>query len=260
MSVIDSTAVFAERIIELGLSAHVDRFVAKKWFTLANLAYASNAGSSGDEDKFISQVVIPGLGRADHPDLPTMRRLYFEAFMLSANELRQRTEAKPEGIPREVPAPERRERRQKTAKRLVGLNIRGNLEPSNRLIDRCLDMVDSDAVVYLPLELCTKRELEVQKIDKDPFFATSVGQDGSLRLTKLRDELVSVPDCQYGMSFAWQRRGIALDTGDVMAYETHELLHQRLVNTLMKDPQQGFSRVSIEQVLEADARAFMLLA
>jgi hypothetical protein len=145
MSVIDSTAVFAERIKELRLAAHVDRFIAKKWFTLANLAYASNAGSSGDEDKFISQVVIPGLGSADHPDLPIMRRLYFEAFMLSANELRQRTESKPEGIPREVPTAERRERRQKTEQRLVGLNIRGNLEPSNRLIDRCIDMVDCNS-------------------------------------------------------------------------------------------------------------------
>jgi hypothetical protein len=115
-------------------------------------------------------------------------------------------------------------------------------------------------LVYLPLELCTKRELEVQKIEKDPYFATTLGQDGALRFTKLRDELVTVPDCQYAMSFAYQRRGIALDMGDVMAYETHELLHQRLVYALMRDPMQGFSRVSVEQILEADARAFMLLA
>ena len=94
-------------------------------------------------------------------------------------------------------------------------------------------MFDLNAVKHLSLEVCTKRDLEVQGVVKDPFFATTLGPDVALLLTKVRDEIISVPDCQFAMSFAFQRRGLALEMGDIMQYEAHEFLHQRLVHALM---------------------------
>jgi hypothetical protein len=256
---VDSVAVFSERIMELELSNHVDRFVSAGWYTFAKLAHGSHAGQSGDEDAFKADILTRGLGDPNHKDAPSLRRLYYEAFYMSSQDLRLRLDA-PDSTPRPMSAPERRERFAKLEKRLTGLNLRGPLEPSNALIDRCAEMFTQNAVFHLPLELCTKREMEVHQVKKDPFFATSVSPTGAMVLSKLRDELVSVPDCQYEMSFAFQRRAIALDIADVMKFETHELLHQRLVRSLMKEPLQGFARVSVDQLLAADMEAWSLLS
>jgi hypothetical protein len=256
----DSTAAFAERIRELGLSEHVDRFIAAGWFTLSNLAYGSNAGQTGSEERFREDILVKGLGSATHAHAPAMRRLYYEAFLIAAQDLRTRVEGPGENVLRQLAAPERHARFVQLQQRLVGLNLRGQLEPSHALIDRCYDMYTLNAVKHIPLELCTKRDLEVQNIVRDPVFSHTIGPGGELRLTKVRDETVSVPDCQFAMGFAIQRRGIALNIADVMSYESHEALHQRLVHALMKEPLRGFSRITVEQALEADAQFWTLLA
>ena len=258
----DSVATFSERIMELGLSEHVDRFIRAGWFTLSNLAYASRAGQTGNRDDFVREVLVKGLGEegGNHRHAPVLERLYYEAFMLAAQDLRARTEPTSSATPRQLPQPERRERRRRIQQRLVGLNLRGELEASHHLVDLCINMYDNDAVEYVPLELCTKRDMEVQRVAKDPFFATSLGQDGTLRLNKVSEGLVSVPDCQYAMSFAYQRRGTALEQADVMQYETHEALHQRLVHALMKPSEPGFARISPDQLIAADRKAWSLLA
>ena len=258
----DSVATFSERIMELGLAEHVDRFVSAGWFTLSNLAYASRAGQTGIEEDFVREVLVKGLGEggATHKHASVLKRLYFEAFMLAAQDLRARTEPTSSTTPRQMPQPERRERRLKIEKRLVGLNLRGELEASHHLVDLCVNMYDNDFVEYIPLEMCTKRDMEVQRVAKDPFFATSLGQDGTLRLNKVSEGLVSVPDCQYAMSFAYQRRGTALEQADVMQYEVHEALHQRLVHALMKPSEPGFAKISPDQLIAADRKAWALLA
>ena len=258
----DSVATFSERIMELGLAEHVDRFIRAGWFTLSNLAYASRAGQTGNEADFIREVLVKGLGDegADHRHANVLKRLYYEAFMLAAQDLRARTEPTSSVTPRQLPQPERRERRARIEKRLVGLNLRGELEASHHLVDLCVNMYDNDYVEYIPLELCTKRDMEVNRVTKDPFFATSLGQDGTLRLNKISEGMVSVPDCQYAMSFAFQRRGTALEQADVMQYETHEALHQRLVHALMKPSEPGFAKIGPDQLLAADRKAWSLLS
>ena len=157
----DSVATFSERIMELGLGEHVDRFIRAGWFTLSNLAYASRAGQTGNEDDFVREVLVKGLGDegAAHRHANVLKRLYYEAFMLAAQDLRARTEPTSSVTPRQLPQPERRERRDRIEKRLVGLNLRGELEASHNLVDHCIAMFDNNGVKYLPLEICTKREI-----------------------------------------------------------------------------------------------------
>ena len=88
--------------------------------------------------------------------------------MLSAQDLRARTEPTSSAAPRQLPQPERRERRLKLEKRLVGLNLRGELEASHHLVDLCINMYDNNYVEHLPLELCTKKKIGSPESGKRP--------------------------------------------------------------------------------------------
>ena len=86
----ESTAVFEAKLKDLGLEAYKDEMGRRGWTTLSTFAFASSwAPGSGDDAAFITQVVTPILGRADHPDLPKVRKLYHEAYTVVAAELRQ---------------------------------------------------------------------------------------------------------------------------------------------------------------------------
>ena len=93
---LDSEACFAERMEEVGLGAYAGTFKARGWTTFAKFAYscAYVPGSGMDETGFIREVAEPILGSllgvsTNRQDLPSVRRLYFEAFTLSAAEMRR---------------------------------------------------------------------------------------------------------------------------------------------------------------------------
>ena len=115
---LDSPAAFVDRVQELELTAHLERFKAAEWTTLAALAFSSPQG--GNEEAFEKNVLIPGLGAVDHPDGHALRRLFFEAFMLASADLKRRVEATTDDAPRKMPAAERRERFQRVEARLTG--------------------------------------------------------------------------------------------------------------------------------------------
>ena len=102
----------------------------------SGLAFSSPQG--GNEEAFETDVLIPGLGSATHPDVHQLRRLYFEAFMSASADLKRRADATADDAPRRMPAPERRERFKRVEKRLVGVAMRGDLEVSHRLVERCV--------------------------------------------------------------------------------------------------------------------------
>ena len=124
---LDSVAAFLERVQELELTQHLDRFKAAKWNTLAALAFSSPQG--GNEEAFIKNVLVPGLGSADHADTHLLRRLYFESFMLASADLKRRADSTADDAPRRMPAPERRERFKRVEDRLtLGTLMRDDFE------------------------------------------------------------------------------------------------------------------------------------
>ena len=72
---LDSVAAFEERVTELQLESHLDRFKNAGWTTLAKLAFATP--QQGNEEEFERNILIPGLGVKDHADVPALRRLFF---------------------------------------------------------------------------------------------------------------------------------------------------------------------------------------
>ena len=62
---------------------------------------------------------------------------------------------------------------------MKGFNLRGVLEPSNLLVDRYTEMLDSGEVKYLRWEECAKRSDEVAGRKKDGYWKEDA--DGRLR-------------------------------------------------------------------------------
>ena len=109
---LDSSAVFLERIVAIGLSPLAAQFEALGWNTHGTFAYAASAppGSAGGADAFSAEIAGPLLG-ADygvHQDLAKIRRLHFESYTLAVADMnRMVNKTEDDDKPRTLPAPER---------------------------------------------------------------------------------------------------------------------------------------------------------
>ena len=257
---LDSIATFSERIAALELDDHRERFKTANWHTMADLAF--EVRECNNEEKFEQKILIPGLGSVDHKHAGRLRRLFYEAFTLAAVDLKQRVGGSVADGPRRVTTAERRERFLKVERRLApGIVIRGELEPSERLIDRCIHIWDANTVRYLPLECCTKRAMEIRGVDKDPMWASVPDPTtGLMRLKQVVEDTSSPISSQFELIHALMRRALALEMGDLLSFENHELLRNKYVAALMKTPFSGFARFTMEQMIEADIHLFRILA
>ncbi len=257
---IDSRAVFMERIVAIGLSDFMARFNELGWTTYAEFAFATtHAPGQGDDEKFRAEVVVPLLGDASHLRVPAVRRLFFEAYTLAGADLKRRAEGTADDAPRKVPNEERFERRSALAARLPNLKLEGELDVSNRLIDTCVELYEENVLRYVAWEECTKLEMELQGKKKDNVWVPD--SSGTIREKRVE---VGAPNADLSsdlrLRFALTRRGLALDMGDVLAFEIHEKLVDALIAAYMKEPPPNFGKVTLDQIRLADLEAWRLMA
>ena len=254
---LDSQAVFSGRIVELGLGDIKDKFDSLGWTSHANFAFATQYRPEADEAIFLRELYEPLTTEAKYK--PAVRRLFYESFTLAANDLKRRVESTGDEPPRRVPPLEREERRTRLAQRLIGVDLeQEELSVSDRLIDRAIEIYEGDALIYLPPGECTKREMELKGIKKDPMWVADA--NGNIKLKVAGDDPTAAIDSQWALQFAWRRRSIAMEIGDIMSFEVHEMLTSELISAVMRTPLVGYARVSIEQALRADQLAFRLMA
>jgi hypothetical protein len=268
MSAIDSVATFREAVVERGLGDFLQRFDELGWETLSDLVFATNYTPRGleraDEELFVNEIVIPVLGDATHRSRPRLRRLFFEAFAMSAAQIKRTVEANPTEVTRVISAPERAERRRRVEARLVMLtdedgHFPEELDISDALIDRCITMYEANSVAYLGLEFCTKKKLELVRVNKDPAWQPIPDANGVLKMKQTEDDERIVLNTQFDLLHALQRRSIGMECGDLMSFESHEMIRRKLLSAYNKTPLKGFLPVSIDQLLEADQIIWGLL-
>ena len=135
----ESSAVFEAKLKDLGLDGYKDDMAHRGWTTLSTFAFASSwAPGSGDDTAFVTQVVTPILGRADHADLPKLRKLHHGAYTVVAAELRQRLEGTQEADgskTRKLPPVERKTRWAQLRATYAHLQISDQLEPAHHVVD-----------------------------------------------------------------------------------------------------------------------------
>ena len=200
---LDSADTFDERVKPRHLTACAERFRQANWHTFADLAFATSFSPGGDKTVFTGEIIVKGLGSADHADRPRLRRLFWEAFTLASADMRAQVSKGPDDVPRVIPNAEREARRARVVARLTGLEVEEdpNLDVSDKLIDRCIHMSDSNRLAYLGPALCTKRSMELCGVNSDPLWASQPDMAGVMRLKKMESDDCVILDDQIALMY-----------------------------------------------------------
>ena len=153
MASIDSAAVFRSRALSFGLLASdVDALNAKGWSSMSSFAFSTSSipGQSADDVVFRRDVVVPILGTENHVRSSLLRRLHFEAYTLTASDLRTRVESRGDDGPRRMPREERQSRLTALRQRLPGLDLTEHHHPAHHMVDIFSQMQEEGQLRHLP--------------------------------------------------------------------------------------------------------------
>lgn len=266
MATIESEAYFDGRLSAMGISgATIVAMKNKNWLTLADFAFASSyTPGQGDDKAFTTGVleVLLGANYVDHADCAKLRRLYFEAHTLSIADLRRRTERTDNDQPIKLPAEERIVRLAKVRARLKGIEVVGVFEPSHSLVDLLTQMLETSQMKYIGWEMCTAREQEVHGIKRVNVAAESIVADtsGFLKKQSHVESYRADVTTDLLLTHALTRRALAFELANICKYETFAGLTSKLMKEYMRPALQKYSKVSLEQLENADRHVFTQLA
>ena len=173
ITMLDSTADFLDRASKLGATRdEIQNLQQLGYDAFGKLAFSTNY-TPGQQDDFAFLKLaadITGQDPAPMPRLPIVRRLFFESYTLAAADMQMRLERKDDSVPRKLANAERAGRYEDQRRRLSGIEMTGELEPSNALIDLLYNMGEEDQLRYVRWEDCTKRDQELMGIKADPVW------------------------------------------------------------------------------------------
>ena len=259
---LDSVAVFKQRALQIGLKeSAIEELQKKGWETLASLAFSSgHIPGQGNDEVFVDKVIVPILGDANHVDAAKLRRLHFEAYTATANEMRHKLDHTSDDVPKKLPQAERSVRIRRLAARLPGLRLDGNMEPSHHLIDAVATMVEDNTLKYISWSECLSRDDEAVGIKRSREWKADAS--GTLKeiLKPLKDEQRADTSTDLRILQALHRRGAACEIGGLMTYEQHDCLVQDLLRELQRPPPTGFQAITHEQLQRADREVWRMAA
>ena len=233
---LDSSATFFERVKQLELGAHETHFRSIGWLTFAKLAHDTTYMPGGDESTYVTEILVKGLGDAAHPQKGLLRRLFFESYTLSAGDLKARLDGPSMDAPRVIPNAERLARRKRCAQKLVGMELKGELDISDALLDKAIGMYDMNGIYYLGPDVCTKKSTSLMGPQRDRLWEPVPNAQGTFQFRKVEDPARANYDSQFAFTFAMQRKNLALEMGDLLA-ELGEKLRSKYTAVMMKPPQ-----------------------
>jgi len=141
---------------------------------------------------------------------------------------------------------------------LVGLTLRGELEPSNALVDKFVDIHDSGELRFVKWEEYTKRSQELKGVRKEELWKE--GNDGHLkRCYKDGEAFVTVKD-ELSLKNVLQRRGLAMHIAKLLSFKVHESLINMYFEEMGRDDLPGYNSISFAQIRAADKEIFARLA
>ncbi|CAE7532349.1 unnamed protein product [Symbiodinium natans] len=236
--------------------------------TLAKLAFApGHPGESPSDEKLkalVAPVAAPGGAGGAEPSLGTVaavRRLVFEAQTLVVNETKCLVENKEEQ-PKELPPAERRDRLQKQAARLAGVDLSGVNECSHASYDLCLKLISDNCVSYLQPSKFTCRQAEL-RMDK-PRKELDVAAPGSSSSVLLIKDRAAEQHCDVTHALdlfqALHRRALAMDLVGLSTYARVQEWNSFLMNHLQQPVLAGYRSPTVQQLLHADRAAWVRLS
>ena len=260
MSVVDSEAVFRSRAKAVGLSEEVLNLLKDGEISnMGNLAFATSYVPGSSDDKPFTEFVAQVLKRdATLGEMAKIRRLFNEAYAATSAEMKTMVEQSDEAPLRRLAPAERAERFSEQQKRLRGINMQGQMEPGDSLVDAAVGIYESDRLTYIPWEKCVSREHEMMTSTKKD-AALSFDSAGTLKLNKKDNISPCDVSSELQVKYCLARRALALEQGNVMSFENLEKWTEKLMSCRLSEPPHGYSRVSFKQLQLADAKLFVVL-
>ena len=263
MAAIDSVPVFLERVKALGLLEFYEGLCAYGWSTMGTFAFATSPTMApvlgpADDDRFMADIGEPLIRDDQRHHVAAFKRLHFECYTMCVADLQRRANRNDhDDRPRALPAAERAARLEEIRALLVGLDITGDLEPSDTLVDKFVAMQESGVLRYLPWTEIGQRDAEIRGQKKDEFF--KFDSSGALRLTVTGADIDADTCTDYKLHRALQRRGIALHIARLMDFSVHEILIQWMMKEYARDAMPGHAKVTVDQLARADEEIFVQL-
>ncbi|CAE7775394.1 unnamed protein product, partial [Symbiodinium sp. CCMP2592] len=168
-----------------GLSAADQTNVLAGLKNLKQLAFVSSFTPGQADEKPLIAALDALVKRDTSADLAAQacfRALFQQAYAIVTTEFRQAIERTEDAPSRSLSAPEREERYTRQVKKLTGINIKGETEPSQALVDLCVNIYESNTLRYVAWEKCTSRLAEVQGDAKKDTRFTLDAQGKTLKL------------------------------------------------------------------------------
>ncbi|CAE7311815.1 unnamed protein product, partial [Symbiodinium sp. CCMP2592] len=255
----ESEAVFSDKVRTSGLSAADQTNVLAGLKNLKQLAFVSSFTPGQADEKPLIAALDALVKRDTSADLAAQacfRALFQQAYAIVTTEFRQAIERTEDAPSRSLSAPEREERYTRQVKKLTGINIKDETEPSQALVDLCVNIYESNTLRYVAWEKCTSRLAEVQGDAKKDTRFTLDAQGKTLKLeSKAPDDKCQV-DSEVHLLQALQRRALALDQANVVEYAVIDVWHQKLLRARMQEVPAGHVRPSFKQLLRTDQKLF----
>ncbi|CAE7293175.1 unnamed protein product [Symbiodinium sp. CCMP2592] len=262
MSITESEANFSSRAAKLGLKAEVLQLLVDGGVnTLAKFAYVSSfIPGQSDEGPFVTSIKDLLKRDATVGELSVLRRLHSEAFALVAAELKSQVERTTDAPARSLAAPDRADRLARQVVRYPGLTIAGPNEPSDRSVDKCCQMYENNRLTYLPLSWCMSKDDETRNSRDKEDRTLTVDNSGNVHIKNadIRGEADLSTDLL--LKFALTRRGLAMEQAGLLGFKEHEKWAERLLHSRYREVPSGYTRVSIQQLLQADKQLFVTAA
>ena len=260
MSYGDSSAVFEQRALHMGLSADVLKMIVDKGYrNMAMFAFSCNYSPGASTDKPFLDMIAATLGREPNPaELSILRRLFKESYANVAADIESQVKQTDESVSRRLAPAERADRLKNQQQKLRGLAIRGQYEPADALVDKCCAAYESDRLTYVEWSLCISREYELaNNVKKDADL--SFNSDGTLKLARTSKIEPMQGMTEIQVRYALVRRGLAMDQANILDYAKHDMLVELLLDVRMQEPPNGYQRVAMKQLEAADKKFFVLL-
>ena len=255
----DSKAVFARRVVQLGCKEFQGKFEENGWATFGEFAFATTYvpghAEDGTFDRDITEKITDD---KTHVKRNVFRRLFFEAYTMAIADMKRRVEGKTDSeAPRKLPVAEREDRYDRQQERLKCLKLRGQLECADALVDKAIAMFDENMIAYIPWDACLSKDAEASSLK----FIKELRPDANGFLKEFFTTASGSADVSSDLllKYALTRRGLALDQAELMTFETHELLVDLFFEEYLRPALPGYRRVTVEQLNRADVEMFRML-
>ena len=264
MSTIDSKAIFNAKMRSLSLGDLLEAFEGNGWTTISSFAFATPANFAGtpvDEATFRELILTPLFGEGIDPRVPSIRRLHFECYSQTIAELHRKSSRLDEDEkPKSLAPPERLARLEEVKEKVGIMDVEGELEPSDILVDKYVHMQETTGVLkYIPFEEIGRRDQEILGVKKDSFMKP----DPNTGIVKVHehniDNFVDV-STDYKFLRTLQRRGIAMHMAHLLSVVANEKYVKWLFKELQRSAVPGHKKVQMSQLLDVDKEIFIRLA